>query len=216
MNKFILQRNELLFQKVAANLEKRGFKAYCCKDKEEANKLLLDKIPKDKIVSWGGSVTIDELGIKKILKDANYKTIDRDTAKNEAEREEFILKSITSDIFLMSANAISEDGELVNIDKIGNRLAALCYGAKNVYVIIGVNKIAKTLDEAISRARNIAAPINAQRISSIYKMNTPCTVSGSCSNCKSEDSICSNILITRLSYPKNRISVILVNEELGF
>lgn len=216
MNKFSMQRNELLSQKLITSLEKRYFKAYFCNNKEETNKLLLNLISKDEIISWGGSVTIDELGIKKFFKENNYKLIDRDEAKTEEEREELIIKSLTSDVFLMSANAISEDGEIVNIDKKGNRIAALCCGAKKVFIVIGVNKITKTLDDAISRARNHAAPINAQRIASVCKMNTPCAINGSCANCKSEDSICSNILITRLCYPKDRINVIVVNEELGF
>ena len=216
MNKYYLKRNELLSQKLINSLKKRNFEAYFCTDKESANKLILNLILKDEVISWGGSVTIDQLGIKEILKGNNYKLLDRDSAKTSEERENLIAKSLTSDVFLMSANAISEDGEIVNIDKKGNRIAALCYGPKRVFIVIGTNKIVKSLDDAISRARNIAAPINAQRISNIMEMNTPCTLNGSCGNCKSEDSICSHILITRLCYPKNRINVIIINEELGF
>ncbi len=216
MNEYYLKRNELLASKLINSLKKRNFKAYFCRNKHEANELILKSVSKDEIISWGGSITIDELGIKNILKENNYKLIDRDSAETNKEKEDLIIKSITSDVFLMSANAVSEDGEIVNIDKKGNRIAALCFGAERVFIVIGVNKIVKSLNDAVSRARNIAAPVNAQRIADIIKMNTPCTSNGSCADCKTEDSICSNILITRLSCPKNRITVIIVNEELGF
>ena len=117
----------------------------------------------------------------------------------------------------MSANAISEDGEIVNIDGTGNRVSALCFGPKRVLIVAGMNKVVKTLDDAMSRARNYAAPINAKRISGIFEnMVTPCNITGSCCDCKSETSICSQIVTTRLSVPKGRISVILVNQNLGY
>ena len=116
----------------------------------------------------------------------------------------------------MSSNAITEDGQLVNIDGLGNRLAALLYGPKSVIVIAGMNKVAKTLDDAIQRARTVAAPVNMQRIALLMDRKTPCVSTGSCADCKSPDSICSQIVITRLCAPQGRIKVILVNESLGF
>ncbi|MBQ8476582.1 lactate utilization protein, partial [bacterium] len=118
--------------------------------------------------------------------------------------------------FLMSANAISYDGEIVNIDGHGNRLSALCFGPEKVIMIIGMNKAVKSLDDAMSRARNIAAPINAKRVSSFFEVKTPCIQTGTCENCKSPSSICCQILTTRLCCPENRIKVILVNENLGY
>lgn len=212
----IEQRNEKLGFEVVKNLKKRNFESYYYKTKDETIKQIIDLIPKNATVSWGGSVSLDELGIKEYLKNNNYKTIDRDEAQSQEQREEFILKSLRSDVFLMSANAISTDGEIVNIDGLGNRISALCYGPKKIIMVVGMNKVVKTLDDALSRAKNHAAPINAQRVSKFSQIKTPCLSGGFCYDCKSETSICSQILITRLSKPKNRICVILVNDNLGY
>lgn len=216
MENIIFKRYEKLAQKVIKNLEKRHFTAFYCDSKESAFNKLLELISKEETVSWGGSVTIDELKIKDYLENNNYKTINRDKAQTREERESVLRKSITADIFLMSTNAITEDGELVNIDGHGNRIAALSCGAKKVIVVAGVNKIVKTLDDAVSRARNIAAPINAQRCSNFFPMQTPCIETGSCMDCKSPTSICAQILTTRLSHPQGRIIVILVNDTIGY
>ena len=216
MQNIIFERNELLAKKVIDNLTKRNFEAYYSKNKNEANLKILELIEKQETISWGGSVTLDELGIKDILKSKNYTTIDRQSAKTPQEREEIIRKSIFADVFMMSANAISQEGEIVNIDGVGNRISALCFGPKKIIMVIGMNKITRTLDEAISRARNYAAPINAKRVSNFFEIKTPCKETGYCADCKSKSSICSNILITRLSYPQNRIKVILVNENIGY
>ena len=216
MNDFVFSRNELLLNNVVKNLEKRNFNAYYCSSKEEAFNKVIEIISKEDIVSWGGSITIDELKIKEYLENNGYKTINRDKAKTKEERTQMILSTLSSDVFLMSANAISEDGILVDVDGTGNRVAALCYGPKKVIVIAGVNKITKNEDEAVSRARNYAAPINAKRVSKFMNIETPCLATGSCFNCKSQTSICSQIVITRLSNPKGRINVILVNNVLGY
>ncbi|MCR5261923.1 MAG: lactate utilization protein [Candidatus Gastranaerophilales bacterium] len=217
MNKIEFQRNELLAKKVIENFKKRNFNAFYCENKEELIKELQNLISKEETISWGGSMTLEETGIKTFLEDNGYKTINRDKAKSKEEKLELVKQGMFCDVFLMSANAISEDGELVNIDGTGNRVSALCYGPKRVIVIAGMNKIAKTLNDAVSRAKNYAAPINAKRIAGIWEnMQTPCNVTGSCSECKSETSICSQIVTTRLSFPKGRINVILVNENLGY
>ncbi len=212
----IIKRNSLAAQKVIKAFESRNFNAFYAQNKNEAVKKILELISGNETISWGGSVTLDEIGIKDYLENNSYNIIDRDKAKSDKEKEELILKSITADIFLMSSNAVTKDGELVNIDGHGNRLAALCYGPKKVIVVAGINKIAESLDEAVSRARNYSAPVNAQRVSNFFEMHTPCIASGYCADCKSQTSICSQILITRLSYPKGRINVILVNENLGY
>ncbi len=216
MGNIIFERNELLINSVIKNLEKRNFNAYYCSSKEEVLKEITNLIGKNEVIAWGGSVTLDELRIKQYLEDSGYKTINRDKAKNREEKAELIMQGFSSDVYLMSSNAISEDGILVNIDGTGNRTAALCYGPKRVIVIAGVNKITKTLDDAISRARNTAAPVNAKRVSAFMEVNTPCLKNGSCMNCKSETSICTQVVITRLSNPKGRINVILVNDKLGY
>ena len=216
MQNIIFQRRELLAPKIIKNLENRHFEAYYTKNKEEVLNKALEIIKKDETISWGGSMTLVETGLIDYLENNGYKTINRAKAKNEKEKRELVIKGLSADNFLMSANAISEDGEIVNIDGHGNRLSALCYGPKKIIMIIGMNKVVKTLDDAIQRAKNIAAPINAKRVSNYFEIDTPCIKTGSCANCKSETSICSQMLITRLCSPKNKIKVILVNEDLGY
>lgn len=211
-NEFIEKRNALLAKTVVANLEKRHFEAYYCPTTAEALQKALELIPEGSSVGWGGSVTIREMGLTKAIHEKNYTVIDRDLAKSPEETVELQKKCLTADYFITSTNAMSEDGILVNIDGTGNRLAAICFGPKNVIVVCGMNKIAQNLEAAISRARFTAAPINAGR----FDIKTPCNVSGKCHNCVSVDSICSEILITRTSRPANRVKVILVGEELGF
>ena len=205
-------RYDLLGAKVVENLQKRHFDAYYCETKEDALKKAIELIPKEDVVSWGGSVSIDEIGLLDYVK-KNYKVIDRDTAKSPEERVDLMRQSLLSDTFLMSTNAMTEDGVLVNIDGNGNRVAALCYGPKSVVMIVGINKVCKTLDDAVSRARNIVAPINIQRFKDL---KTPCYLKGSCANCKSTESICNQVVITRMSRPVSKIKIVLVGEELGF
>ncbi|MBU5337013.1 lactate utilization protein [Intestinibacter bartlettii] len=205
-------RYDLLGSKVVQNLQKRHFDAYYCQTKEDALKKAIELIPENDIVSWGGSVSIDEIGLLNYVKE-NRKVIDRDSAKSPEERVQLMRQALLCDTFLMSTNAMTEDGVLVNIDGNGNRVAALCYGPKSVVMIVGVNKVCKTLDDAVSRARNIAAPINAQRFNDL---KTPCYLKGSCANCKSPESICSQVVITRLSRPASKIKIIVVGEDLGF
>ena len=211
-NEFIEKRNALLAKTVVANLEKRHFEAYYCPTTAEALQKALELIPEGSSVGWGGSVTIREMGLTKAIHERNYTVIDRDLAKSPEETAELQRKCLTTDYFITSTNAMSEDGILVNIDGNGNRLAAICFGPKHVIVICGINKITQDLETAVSRARFTAAPINAGR----FDIKTPCNVSGKCHNCTTTDGICSEILITRTSRPANRIKVIIVGEECGF
>ncbi|NDO45535.1 lactate utilization protein [Clostridium sp. MD294] len=211
-NEVIEKRNALLAKTVISNLEKRHFEAYYCTTTQEALQKALSLIPEGSSVGWGGSVTIREMGLTQAIHERNYTVIDRDLAKTPEETAELQRKCLTTDYFITSTNAISEDGILVNIDGNGNRLAAICFGPKNVIVICGINKIAQNLEAAISRARFTAAPINAGR----FDIKTPCKTSGKCHNCTSPDCICSEVLITRTSRPANRVKVIIVGEECGF
>ena len=192
-------------------MKKRQFDAYYCSTAEEAVEKVLELIPAGDVVSWGGVATVDELGIKDRLRQRNQPVIDRDTAKTPDERMDMLRQALTCDTFLMSSNAISEDGQLVNIDGMGNRVAALCFGPRQVIVVAGMNKVAADLDGAVSRARHIAAPANAQR----FDGKTPCAVNGQCGDCTSPDCICSQMVITRFCKPAGRIKVVLVGEELG-
>lgn len=198
--------------KVAEALNKRFFEAYYCSDRESGLQKVLELIPQNHVVSWGGTSTVDELGIKDALRQRGQAVIDRDTAKDAQERKEMLKKALTCDTFLMSSNAISYDGELVNIDGTGNRVAALCFGPDQVVVVAGMNKVAGDLDDAMGRARQVAAPINAQR----FQLKTPCSVNGLCGNCKGADCICAQIVTTRVCKPAGRIKVVLIGEDLGF
>lgn len=198
--------------KVAENLNKRFFEAYYVSSKEEALKKALELIPSDHSISWGGTLTMDEIGLKPELLKKGNTIIDRDTAKSPEERVELMHKALLCGTYIMSSNAITEDGQLLNIDGNGNRVAALCYGPKNILIIAGMNKVVKTVEDAYARARNLAAPANNQRFPN---SKTPCSITGECANCQSPDSICNQFVLTRLCRPAGRIKVILVGEELG-
>ena len=197
--------------KLVQALEKRNMEGYYCPTAEEAVAKVLELIPVDHTVSWGGAMTVDQLGIKQKLARRGQPLIDRDTAKTPEERDALLHQALSCGTFLMSSNAISIDGQLVNIDGLANRVAALCFGPKQVIVVAGMNKVAADLDSAISRARHIAAPANAQR----FDGTTPCSVNGQCADCASPDCICSQIVVTRFCKVPGRIKVVLVGEELG-
>ena len=196
---------------VAEAMKKRGFEAYYVSTAEEAREKALELIPENSVVSWGGSMTIDEIGLKQAVIDRGCTVINRDEAESPEERMELMRKALTCDVFLMSANAISEDGQLVNIDGNGNRVAALCFGPKEVIVAAGMNKVAGNLEEAYARARKFAAPVNAQR----FNLATPCGKTGLCADCLSPECICSQMVVTRRA-SGGRIKVILVGADLGF
>ncbi len=203
------QRNELFGNTLVKNFEKRNFECYYCATKEEASDKALSLIEEGSSVTWGGTMSLSESGLKDKLFAGNYKIIDRATYEN---KNDAYIDAFSCDTYIMSANGVSATGELVNIDGTGNRLAALCYGPKQVIVLVSLNKVMPTLDEAVSRARNVAAPINTQR----FGLNTPCTKTGACGNCTSDDCICAQILITRMSRPKGRIKVVFCGEDLGY
>ncbi len=209
MNENTKKRNRLWADKVMKGLESRNMSAYYAENKEEALKKALELIPEGSTVTMGGGVSIAEIGLDKVLKEGNYRFIDRNLYE---DKREAMLLAYDADVFLSSVNAMSDDGVLVNIDGNSNRVSAIAQGPKKVLFIVGMNKVCGDVDSALKRARNIAAPINANRIGT----NTPCTKTGSCMNCKSPETICCQFLITRYSRHTGRIHVILVNEDLGF
>lgn len=197
---------------VLKGFEKRFMEGYYCDSSEEAKKLALSLVSEGSTVSFGGSVTLDETGILTELRAHEDITLfDRATATTPEENKKIMHEALSCDYYFMSSNAITTDGELVNIDGNGNRVAALIYGPENVIIIAGMNKIVRNVEEGISRTRNIAAPPNCIRLNK----NTPCAANGVCGNCLKE-TICDQIVITRASRVPNRIKVILVGEELGF
>ena len=209
MNPNITKRNELLAQKVIRGLESRNMTGYYAADREAALQQALSLIPEGSTVTMGGGMSVHEIGLVKALIEGNYNFIDRDQAQ---DKRAAMLAAYDADFYLMSANAMTEDGILINIDGNSNRVSALAQGPRKVIVIAGMNKVCSDVDGAMKRARNVAAPINAQR----FGLNTPCAKTGSCMNCKSPDTICCQFLITRFSRHPGRIHVILVNDDLGF
>ncbi len=208
MKKYYEKRGQVLVK----NLKSRHFDAFYCPDAASALKKALELIPEGASVGWGGALSAQQIGLIDAVKTGNYAAIDRDSAKTPEERNQLLKRCLTADVFLSGANALSLDGEMVNIDGTGNRVAAIVYGPETVLVIAGMNKVCDTLDDAVTRARTVAAPMNKQR----FPFKTPCEVTGSCADCKSEDCICNQILITRNCRPAGRIKFILVGEELGF
>ncbi len=205
-------RNEVLGARVVRALESRNMEAYYVKSEEEALQKALDLIPEGSSISWGGCMSAQEIGLLDAVRSGNYEVLDRGTKKTREEEEEVMHQALDCDVFLGSANALSEDGILVNIDGNANRVAAYSYGPKTVLLIVGMNKVVKTEADAVSRAKNEAAPINAQR----FGIDTPCVKNGTCSDCKSPQCICCQILITRYSRAPKRMKVILVDAALGF
>lgn len=207
---------ELYYQKrgeiLVNHLKSRHFDAWYCATKEEALAKALELIPEGSTVGWGGAASAQQIGLTDALNRGNYHTIDRDRLATREEKEQAAKDCLFADYFLTGANALSMDGEMVNIDGNGNRVAAIIYGPKNVLVITGMNKVMDDLDAAVHRARTVAAPINKQRFDS----STPCGVTGVCADCKSESCICNHIVVTRHCRPVGRIKFILVGENLGF
>ncbi len=209
MDPNVFKRNELLAQKTIAGLKSRNMEGYYAESREDALKIALDLIPEGSSISMGGGMSVHEIGLSKALKDGNYVFIDRDAYE---DKRQAMLMAYNADFFLSSVNAMTDDGVLVNIDGNANRVSAIAQGPKHVLFIVGMNKVCNDVDSAMKRARNVAAPSNVQR----FGLDTPCARKGTCFNCKSPDTICCQILITRFSRHKGRISVILVNDELGF
>ena len=209
MNENIVKRNDLLAATVIKGLESRNMSGYYAKSKEEALKIALSLIPEGSKVTKGGSMSVAEIGLEEAMKNGKYEYCDRDKATDKRAAELF---AYDADVYLGSANAITNDGVLVNIDGNSNRVSAFAYGPRKLVLIVGMNKVAGDVDAAMKRARNEAATMNAQR----FGLSTPCSKTGTCMNCKSMDTICCNFLITRFERHKDRVHVILVNDSLGF
>ena len=209
MNENITKRNTLLAQKVIKGLRSRNMSGYWAENRAEALRIALELIPEGSSVTMGGAMSAHEIGLVDALKAGPYNFIDRDEWD---DKRAAMLAAYDADVFLSSVNAMTDDGVLVNIDGNANRVSAIAQGPKKVIFIVGMNKVCGDIDGAMKRARNVAAPINAQR----FGLSTPCTKTGACANCKSPDTICCQFLITRYSRHEGRIHVILVNDVLGF
>lgn len=208
MNENITKRNALLAETVIKGLKSRNMSGYYAVNKEDALKQALELIPEGSTIAMGGCMSAHEIGLIKALEDGNYNYLDR----AKMDKREGLMAAYDSDIFLSSANAITNDGIMVNIDGNANRVSCIAQGPKKVVFIVGMNKVCADLDSAMKRARNVAAPCNTQR----FDVKTPCKETGKCFDCKSPDTICCQFLITRFSKHAGRIHVILVNDNLGF
>ena len=199
-------------EELVRNLQRRHCEAWYCDTREQALEKAMELIPEGSTVGWGGALSAQQIGLMDALNAGNYHTLDRSKLKTAEEREALARKCLDADFFLTGANALSMDGPMVNIDGTGNRVAAIIYGPAHVLVIAGMNKVCDTLEDAMHRARTVAAPMNQQR----FLGNTPCTRTGKCGDCLSENCICNQIVITRNSRIPGRIQYILVGENLGF
>ena len=205
-------RNERLARTIIKNLQRRHIEGFYCPTAEEAVKKVSELIEDGSSVTWGGTMTVRDMGIPDALRSrGTLQVLDRDLVETPEEKQTMYLRAFSADVYLSSANAISEDGVIVNIDGNGNRVAAITWGPKKVIFVIGLNKVAQTPEVALARARSTASPINAAR----FDITTPCQVDGVCHNCNSPESICNYVHVLRNS-PKGRHTVVLVGENLGY
>ncbi len=205
-------RNERLAETLIKNLKRRHIEGFYCATGDDAVKKVSELIADGSSVTWGGTMTVRDLGIPDALKRrGTLEVLDRDLVETPEEKQAMYLRAFSADVYLTSANAISEDGVIVNIDGNGNRLAAITWGPKKVIFVIGLNKVAQNVEAALARARSTASPINAAR----FDIKTPCQTDGTCHNCNSAESICNYVHFLRNS-PRERHVVVLVGEELGY
>ncbi|MEO1770682.1 lactate utilization protein [Candidatus Enterococcus ferrettii] len=200
-------------QTVSKRLNRRNFQTIICDTLEEAKNKALVLIDSEAVVSFGGSNTLVESGIINDLYGRGQSIIDREKAKSLAERHQLMKKALNADFFLTSINGISEDGQLVNVDNIGNRVAAIAYGPDKVFAFVGINKVYGDLDTTIEMVRKKTAPLNAHRIG---LEGTPCIKKGICGDCLNEECICNTMAITRRSWDSERITIFLILEPVGF
>lgn len=219
MEKSMKKLIDMKLEKTAENLRKNNMEAYVVQNSEEAVKLVESILKEGESISCGGSVTLKETGVFELMTSGRYNFLDRSKAENP---EDVYRQVFSCDTFLTSSNAVTENGELYNVDGNSNRVAAICYGPKSVIFIVGMNKIVRNIDEAIIRVKAVAAPPNCLRLDK----KTPCYATGECislkqgrdmaSGCKCEDRICCNYVVSAYQRHKNRFKVILVAENLGY
>ncbi|MBR4192357.1 MAG: lactate utilization protein [Prevotella sp.] len=206
------KRNQKMAEQIIKNLNRHHIEDFYCPTNEDAVKKVLELIPDGSSVTWGGTMTVRDLGIPDALRSrGTLEVLDRDLVETPEEKQAMYLRAFSTDVYLTSANAISEDGVIVNIDGNGNRVAAITWGPKKVIFVIGLNKVSQTIEAALSRARGTASPINAAR----FDIKTPCQNDGICHNCNSPESICNYVHFLRNS-PKGRHIVVLVGDNLGY
>ena len=205
------QRYALMASGVIKALASRGFESFFCATAAEAAAKAVELIPAAHTVSWGGSVTLDQTGIKELLREQGFELIDRDTAPTPEARQQSMRQALLCGTYLSSVNAMTEDGIMVNIDGNCNRIAAIAYGPEQVILIVGMNKICRDLHAARQRAQTFAAPANGLR----FDLELPCLKTGICHDCRSPQRMCAQIVEMHSCRIAGRIKVILVGEDLG-
>ena len=206
------KRNQLLGERIIKGLESRNMEGYYFEDSKSCVEAIMKMMPEGSVVSWGGSMTMNETGMMDALKASNLTLIDRMSAKTPQESREIYAKTVMTDYYFMSTNAITNDGILINIDGNANRVACLTHGPSNVVILVGRNKFTASVEAGVERVRNVASPANAIRLN----RNLPCGLTGSCHDCLSPDCFCNQIVVTRRSGHAGRIKVFLINEDLGY
>lgn len=199
-------------ESIIQNLDKRNMEGFFFENSNACVDAILNLMEEGSSISWGGSQSVKECGLMDAIQGKNYTLIDRTTARSPEESRELFAKAVMADYYLMSTNAITMDGELINIDGNGNRVACLIHGPKTVILVVGMNKLVSNVADGYRRVRDIASPANTIRLN----RNTPCFHTGRCGDCLSPDCICNQIVITRRSGHPGRIKVFFVAEKLGY
>ncbi len=195
---------------IIKNLEKRNMEGHYFETASDCVEAILSEMPSGAMIGWGGSETLKECGLMDAIHGGSYELLDRSAAKTPEESRQIYARTVLADYFLMSTNAITLDGELINID--GNRVACLIQGPSNVIIIAGMNKVVPDAESGVARVRTMASPANAIRL----ERNLPCAATGACHNCLSPECFCCQVVVTRRSMHPGRIKVYLVGEELGY
>lgn len=199
-------------ESIIKKLEQRGMEGYFYENSSSCADAIVSSIEENSVISWGGSESIKECGLMEKMKQGNYRLIDRTAASSPEESRKLYAEAVLSDYYLMSSNAVTLQGELINIDGNGNRVACLIHGPRNIIMVVGMNKLVSDVSSGIERVRNFAAPPNAKRLD----RQTPCNAAGHCGDCLSPDCMCNHIVVTRRSGIKGRIKIYFVAEELGY
>lgn len=197
---------------IIKNLEKRNMEGYYFASAAACTEAILSTLPKGFVIGWGGSESIKECGLLEEIQKGGYELLDRSLARTPEESRQIYAKTVLADYYLMSTNAITLGGELINIDGNGNRVACLIQGPRHVIIVAGMNKVVSDVPGGVARVRNMASPANAIRL----KRNLPCAASGVCHDCLSPECFCNQIVVTRRSMHPGRIKIYLVGEELGY
>ncbi|QAA30459.1 lactate utilization protein [Clostridium manihotivorum] len=213
MDSNVCWSNEKKIERTIEALGKNNINGYHIQSRGELLEKIKELVSEGATVSCGGSATLTELGLLEHLRSGRYEFLDR-AAKGitEEEKKEIHRKTFSADAFFTSTNALTEDGQLFNVDGGGNRVAAMLFGPDKVLVVCGVNKIVKNIEEAIERNKRVSAPINAKRLN----RNTPCAKVGYCMDCSSNDRICNEYTVIKRQGDKTRMHVLILNENLGY